>query len=169
MNRKGALLAAVLILAVAGSALADTVYLADGSVLEGSVIGVTAYTLTFRPTGDRARQVALLRVVRLEVAPPAGGEVPLAKEEWIPAMAQARRELGACRASKAGVLMGGLAFLAGGYWLQVQGHTPFGQLVTGIGAVATVLGLVSPAPSCSSALHRVEVLTRLGLAYDWVY
>ena len=71
--------------------------------------------------------------------------------------------------AKQGTIVGGLLFIVGGYWLGSQGHGPFGDLVMGLGAVVTLLGVTSPQPTCDQALHRVEILTRIGLEHGWVY
>lgn len=163
-------LVALAVLILVGSwGLADTVTLIDGSQLEGKLTGVDAYYIYFTSEAGTEGAISLSHVRSLVIDWQADPEPRLGQEEWLSAIAKARRELASCRSAKSGVVLGGLLFIGGGWWLGNLGYGQFGELLMGLGAVATLLGAVAPNPACGTPLHRVEILTRIGLEHGWIY
>jgi len=107
------------LLLTGGVALADTLLMTDGTTVQGELVG-------------------------LEANP----EPRVSYDEWFSAISKTRLKLMNCRRAKQGTIVGGLLFIAGGYWLGSQGHGPFGDLIMGLGAVVTLLGVTSPQPTC---------------------
>jgi hypothetical protein len=153
----------------ASVALADTVTLIDGSQLQGKLTGVDAYHIYFAGEAGGEGAIPLAHVRTIVIDWQADPEPRLGQEEWLAAIAKARRELQGCRTAKSGIFLGGLVFIGGGYWLGTLGYGEFGQLIMSLGAIATLLGAVAPAPTCDPPLHRVEILTRIGLEHGWIY
>lgn len=149
--------------------LCDTLYLADGTRMNGELTWVTAHELGFAPPEGPEKAIPLARVKTIELDWETNPEPRIALDEWLAAISKARRELEGCRAGKSGLVIGGLLFIGGGYWLGTQGYGTFGDLIIGLGAVATLFGIVAPPPSCGPILHRVEILTRIGLEHGWIY
>lgn len=152
-----------------GVAFADTLFLTDGTAIQGELVGVDAFKVRFVPEAGGERAVPLSRVRSVEIDWEGDPEPRVSYEEWVSAMAEARLKLTGCRRAKQGTVVGGLLFIAGGYWLAGQGQEAFGNLVMGLGAVVTLLGVASPQPACAEPLHRVEILTRIGLDHGWIY
>lgn len=169
MVKRIGILVAVLVALLAGAAVADTVTLVDGSRMEGKLTGVDAYHLYFTTAAAGERGVPLSHVRAVEIDWQADPEPRIGQDEWLSAISKVRRELTSCRSAKSGVVLGGLLFIGGGYWLGTLGYGEFGQLLMGLGAIGTLLGVVAPTPTCDLPLHRVELLTRIGLEHGWIY
>jgi len=157
------------LLLTGGVALADTLLMADGTTVQGELVGLDAFHLYFAPEGGGKKGVPLSQVRSISLDWEANPEPRVSHDEWLSAISKARLELANCRRAKQGTIVGGLLFIAGGYWLGSQGHGPFGDLIMGLGAVVTLLGVASPQPTCDQPLHRVEILTKIGLEHGWVY
>jgi hypothetical protein len=150
------------------AAAADTLYLNDGRVLVGELCGVTAYSVTFCVAGDVPRSFLLTEILRVELDFGANPNLRVAEADWRRAMSRARRELTSCRSARYGLILGGLAFMGGGYWLGLQGYEA-GNLLIALGAVGAALGVIAPTPACLVQEARVKPLARIGLAHDWLY
>jgi len=157
------------LLLTGGVVLADTLFMTDGTAVHGELVGLDASHIYFTPEGGVERRVFLSQVRSISLDWGANPEPRVSHDEWLSAVSKTRLELTNCRRAKQGTIVGGLLFIAGGYWLGSQGHGPFGDLVMGLGAVVTLLGVTSPQPTCDQALHRVEILTRIGLEHGWIY
>lgn len=155
--------------AVAAAAAADTLVLTDGSQLQGELVGVDEFYLYFMTSAGVEGAVAISQVRSITLDWTADPEPRIGEGEWLSAIATARRDLEGCRTAKWGVALGGLLFIGGGWWLGNLGYGEFGELLMGLGAVATLLGVVAPPPTCAAPLHRVEILTRIGLEHGWIY
>lgn len=158
-----------LALAVGAGAWADTLILSDGTSLLGELTGVGIERVYFRTWQGQELTLAWERVGQLVIDWEENPEPRLDYEEWLSAIEPVRKELYQCRRSKQGITLGGLLFIAGGWWLITQGHDLFGQLLVGWGAVATLLGIAAPKPACPTLLHRAALLTQIGLAHGWFY
>lgn len=160
---------AALVFGVALGSWADTLILADGTAFVGELVGVDAEELYFLTQEGVELAVAWDRAREVEIDWGLNPEPRLEYAEWLSAIRVARRELSRCRRSKQGLVLGGLLFMAGGWWLTTQNYGLFGELLIGLGAVAGLLGISSPAPSCPPLLHRVALLTEIGLEHGWFY
>ncbi|MCD5409032.1 hypothetical protein LR090_07470 [Candidatus Bipolaricaulota bacterium] len=154
---------------VAVGAAADTLILTDGSQLQGELVGVDEFYLYFTTSDGVEGAVAISHVRSITLDWTANPEPRIGEGEWLSAMAKARHALEGCRSAKWGVVLGGLVFIGGGWWLGNLGYGEFGELLMGLGAVATLLGVVAPSPTCAAPLHRVAILTRIGLEHGWIY
>lgn len=158
----------VVVLVVGVAACADTLYLKTGQSMAGQLCGVTGEAVVWCAAGGIRIKVPLEDVVRVEFSVDPMVSPRLAEREWRKAMGRAQRELISCRAARYGLILGGLAFVAGGYWLGVQGYEAGGVLLA-LGTVAAGLGLISPSPRCPLPESRVKTLTRIGLDHGWLY
>lgn len=156
------------LLAIGVAAVADTVYLKTGQVVTGELCGVSGYSVSVCVGGRFYASFPLADVIRVELDFGANPEPRVKEADWRRAMSQAQRELSACRSARYGLILGGLAFIGGGYWLGSLGYEA-GNLIAALGAVGATLGLIAPPPSCSLQVARVKVLTRIGLDHDWLY
>lgn len=169
MRRAHVLLFLSTLLLTGGIALADTLFMTDGTTIQGELVGLDAFHIYFAPEGGGEKGVPISQVRSISLDLQANPEPRVSYDEWLSAISQTRLKLTNCRRAKQGTIVGGLLFIAGGYWLGSQGHGQFGSLVMGLGAVVTLLGVTSPQPTCDQALHRVEILTRIGLDHGWIY
>lgn len=159
----------VVVLVLAGlPAMADTLHFKDGRALSGELAGIADGGLVFRVDGV-GTVYPFAAVAQVDIDWEGKPEPRVTKAEWQRAMAKAQRALFACRSARYGVTLGGFLFIGGGYWLTLEGYAPFGNLVTAIGTVATMLGIVSPTPNCPAQEAQVKLLARIGLDHDWVY
>ena len=155
--------------AVVVVAAADTLVLTDGSQLQGKLVGVNEFYLYFTGSDGVEGVVPIYHVRSITLDWTTDPEPRIGEGEWLSAIAKARHDLEGCRTAKWGVVLGGLLFIGGGWWLGNLGYGEFGELLMGLGAVATLLGVVAPPPTCASPLHRVEILARIGLEHGWIY
>ncbi len=165
----GLLLAALLAGVLGSPALGDELVLRDGRVVEGTLEALTSEYVKFRTGPRTVLNYPLVLIAEVNFSPRPGRETPLTFTEWTTAMAAARRKLDHCRLSRNALIGGGLLFVAGGQYLSALGDRPLGGLLTGLGAVLTLFGVASPPPQCGPERDRVEVLTRIGLEFGWVY
>jgi hypothetical protein len=157
----------VVLLAIGLVGLGDTLILKSGPTLTGTLVDLDSRALYLRADSGRLVRVDISEVASVELSE---GKPKFPESHWIAAMTKARHELAGCRLVKQGTVLGGLLFVAGGYLLsEVLGHRVFGGVVSGLGAVVSLLGIAMPAPDCSGPLHRVEILARIGLDCGWVY
>ncbi len=161
-----ALLVVVLISSVGW---ADELRLRDGRVVEGTLEGLTPEHVKFRTGPATVVTYPLVWVEEVSFSPRPGRALPVSRAEWERAIAAARRSLDGCRLTRSGLIGGGLLFVAGGQYLMWVGDGPLGGLLTGVGAIVALIGVASPQPACPSQRDRVEVLTRIGLEFGWVY
>lgn len=158
----------VVLILVGVSACADTLHLKGGQTVAGELCGVTADAVVWCAGGGLQVRFPLGDVLRVEFS----GEptvVPRVTEaEWRKAMGRTQRELISCRSARYGLLLGGLAFVAGGYWLGLRGYEA-GNLIMALGAVSAGLGVIAPNPRCPGVEERVKILTRIGLDHGWLY
>ncbi|MCX7749975.1 MAG: hypothetical protein N2320_00080 [Candidatus Bipolaricaulota bacterium] len=157
-----------LLVLVGVSAWADTLYLKSGQKIAGELCGVTADAVAWCAAGGLKVTFLLSDVARVEFSTDPTLVPRLTEAEWRKAMGRAQRELVSCRTARAGLILGGLAFVAGGYWLGVQGHAT-GNVILALGTVAAGLGVVAANPRCPAQEERVKVLTRIGLDHGWLY
>jgi len=155
------------LLAIGAVTAADTLHLKDGRTLIGELCGVTAYSALFCVQG-MVSSFLLTDVARVELDFGANPDPRVTQAAWRRAMSRAQRELTACRSVRFGLILGGLAFMAGGHWLGLEGYEA-GNLVVALGAVGTALGLIAPTPPCLVQEARVKVLARIGLDHGWLY
>lgn len=148
---------------------ADQLHLRDGRVVEGTLEGLTEEHVKFRTGPQVVMTYPLSWVEEVSFSPRAGQALPVSYDEWELAMVAARRSLESCRMTRAGLVAGGLLFVAGGQYLMWMGQGPLGGLLTGVGAIVSLIGMASPPPACSMQRDRVEILTRIGLEFGWVY
>ncbi|MCR4391378.1 MAG: hypothetical protein NUV94_01040 [Candidatus Acetothermia bacterium] len=159
----------VVFLVLAGlPAMADTLHFKDGRALSGELAGIGDAGLVFRVDGV-STVYPFAAVARVDIDWQGNPEPRLTKAKWQRAMAKAQRALFACRSARYGLMLGGFLFMGGGYWLSLEGYGPFGNLLTALGAVATVLGVVAPPSECPAQEAQVKLLARIGLDHDWVY
>lgn len=154
-------------LALGSNALADTLVLTDGEVLQGKLTGLTSTELVFL-TSQGALSFPLAEVGRVEIDWAEDPKPRVEKATWERALAKAQRDLTSCRYVRQGLVLGGLAFVAGGYWLGSLGYGAPAQLISGLGAIGTMLGLISPAPSCEVQAARLRLLLQIGLDHNWL-
>lgn len=158
----------VFVLLVGGSAFADALHLKTGQVVPGELCGVTAGSIHWCPGEGLPLSFPLLDVARVEFSEDPIASPRVAEGEWRKAMRQAQRQLTSCRNARYGLILGGLAFVGGGYWLGVQGYEA-GNFLIALGTVAAGLGVITPTPRCASQEERVKVLARIGLDHGWLY
>lgn len=156
------------VLMVGVSACADTLHLKSGRALVGELCGVTADAVLWCAVGGMKASFALTDVARVEFTADPVVAPRVSQPEWRKAMGSAQRELTSCRSARYGLILGGLAFVGGGYWLGLQGYEA-GNLVIALGAVAAGLGVIAPNPRCLSQEDRVRTLVRIGLDHGWLY
>ncbi len=161
--------ALLLVVLISSGGWADELRLRDGRVVEGTLEGLTAEHVKFRTGAETVVTYPLAWVEEVTFSPRPGRALPVSHAEWEGAMAVARRSLDGCRLTRSGLIGGGLLFVAGGQYLTWVGHGPLGGLLTGMGAIVSLFGVASPPPACSIQRDRVEVLTRIGLEFGWVY
>lgn len=149
-------------------ATADTLYLKNGQAVTGELCGVTSYSVSLCVRGSFYASFPLTEVVRVELDFGANPDPRVKEGDWRRAMSRAQRELTSCRSARYGLILGGLAFVGGGYWLGLQGYEA-GDLIVALGAVGAALGVIAPNPSCPVQEARVKLLARIGLAHDWLY
>ncbi len=162
-------LAALLAGALGLVASGDELVLRDGRVVEGTLEALTPEYVKFRTGPRTVLSYPLAMIAEVSFAPRPGREAPLTYTEWVKAMAAARRSLDHCRLSRNALIGGGLLFVAGGQYLSALGDRPLGGLLTGLGAMVSLIGMASPPPQCVPERDRVEILTRIGLEFGWVY
>lgn len=152
-----------------GVGCADELRLRDGRVVEGTLEGLTSEHVKFRTAPGTVVTYPLVWVEEVTFSPRPAQALPVSYAEWERAMMNARRSLDGCRLTRGGLIGGGLLFIAGGQYLMWAGHGPLGGLLTGMGAIVSLIGAASPPPSCAEQRDRVEILTRIGLEFGWVY
>lgn len=157
-----------LVLMVSVSACADTLHLKGGQKVTGELCGVTAGSLQWCATGGIQASFPLTDVARVEFSADPVVVPRVSEAEWRKAMGSAQRELTSCRSARYGLILGGLAFVGGGYWLGLQGYEA-GNLVIALGVVAVGLGAIAPNPRCPSSEAKVKTLVRIGLDHGWLY
>ncbi|GAB4304832.1 MAG: hypothetical protein Kow0097_02380 [Candidatus Bipolaricaulota bacterium] len=150
------------------STFADTLHLESGQTVEGELCGVTASSIQWCAGEGLALSFALVDVARVEFAGDPMASPRVAEGDWRKAMGQAQRALTSCRTARFGLILGGLAFVGGGYWLGVQGHDA-GRFLIALGTVAAGLGVIAANPRCPTQEERVKVLVRIGLDHGWLY
>lgn len=155
-------------LLVGATACADTLHLKSGQRVAGELCGVTADSVKWCATGGLQVSVPLTEVARVEFSIDPVVVPRLTEAEWRRALGRAQRELTSCRTARYGLILGGLAFMGGGYWLGLQGHE-VGSVVIALGVVATGLGVVAANPRCPAPEERVKTLIRIGLDHGWLY
>ncbi len=155
-------------LLVGVSACADTLHLKSGQSVAGELCGVTAGSVKWCATGGIQASFPLTDVVRVEFSTDPVVVPRVSEAEWRKAMGSAQRELTSCRSARYGLILGGLAFVGGGYWLGLQGYEA-GNLVIALGAVAAGLGVIAPNPRCPTQEGKVRTLVRIGLDHGWLY
>ncbi len=159
----------LLLLALAAiPAAADTLYLRDGRTVDGELCGVTAYSVSFCVRGNFYASFLLTEVARVELDFETNPAPRVRETDWRKAMSRAQRELTSCRSARYGLILGGLAFVAGGHWLRLQGYEA-GDLIAALGAVGAALGVIARNPACPVQEARVKILTWIGLAHGWLY
>ncbi len=165
----GVVLAALLVGALGMVVWGDELVLRDGRVVEGTLEALTSEHVKFRTGPGTVLTYPLVMIVEVSFSPRPGHVAPLTYTEWAKAMAGARRSLDHCRLSRRGLIGGGLLFVAGGQYLSVVGERHLGGLLTGLGAIVSLIGVASPPPQCGPERDRIEILTRIGLEFGWVY
>lgn len=158
----------VLVLVGGATACADTLYLKSGQKISGELCGVTPDAVAWCAAGGLQVKFPLADVARVEFSADPTLVPRVTEAEWRKAMGRAQRDLVSCRTARAGLILGGLAFVAGGYWLGLQGQET-GNVVIALGVVATGLGVIAANPRCPAQEERVKVLTRIGLDHGWLY
>ncbi|HEU67812.1 MAG TPA: hypothetical protein ENN53_01065 [Candidatus Acetothermia bacterium] len=156
------------VLLIGASAFADTLHLKTGQTVAGELCGVTASSIQWCAGEGLPLSFALLDVARVEFDGDPIASPRLTVGEWKKAMGQAQRELTSCRTARLGLILGGLAFVGGGYWLGQQGHEA-GNFLIALGTVAAGLGVIATNPRCPAQEERVKVLVRIGLDHGWLY
>jgi len=159
----------ILVTALGAVVSADVLVLRDGRTVEGSLVAVTAEHIRFRTGPTVVVTYPLSWVREVTFAPRERGEAPVDEGQWLLAMSRARRSLNSCRLSRQGLVAGGLILALGGPLIGSLGHGTTGELMIGLGAALTLIGLAAPPPPCNVQRDRVEVLTRIGLEFGWVY
>lgn len=149
-------------------ALADTLVLSDGTVWTGRVQGLTATHLGFQ-VGGETRWVPLEGVLRLSLDLAMDPKPRVDPRVWSRIFGQAQRELWSCQHFREGLVLAGLIFLGAGQWLASLGHSPFGELLTALGALGLLYGLSSPRPYCQIPAARLRTLLYLGLEQGWLF
>ncbi|HRS13627.1 MAG TPA: hypothetical protein P5259_01310 [Candidatus Bipolaricaulis sp.] len=157
-----------LVLLVGATACADTLHLKSGQKVGGELCGVTADSVAWCATGGLQVRFPLGDVARVEFSVDPLVSPRLEEREWRAAMRSAQRELTSCRSARYGLILGGLTFVGGGYWLGIQGYEA-GNVIIALGAVAAGLGVIAPSPRCPLLEERVKTLTRIGLDHGWLY
>jgi len=157
-----------LVLVVGVSACADILHLKDGQRVTGELHGVTASSLQWRGPGGIPMSFPLTDVARVEFSVDPVVVPRVSEAEWRKAMGSAQRELTSCRSARYGLILGGLAFVGGGYWLGLRGYEA-GNLVIALGVVAAGLGVIAPTPRCPWPEERVKALVRIGLDHGWLF
>ncbi len=166
---RGCVASVLIVLVVSVLGWGDTLTLKDGRVLSGRLTGLTATTLAFRlPTGTQLI-LPLREVARLEMDWVADPTPRVKKADWQRAVDRAQRAFFSCRWSRQGLILGGILFMAGGFWLTEQGYGPLGGVVSALGAMSAVLGIITPAPPCAELEAQLKLLVRIGLDHDWLY
>ncbi|MFN3346707.1 MAG: hypothetical protein ACK42E_02720 [Candidatus Bipolaricaulaceae bacterium] len=160
--------ALVLLVWLGVAALADTLVLSDGTVWTGRVQGLTSTQLGFL-VGGEMRWVPLEAVYRLSLDLARDPKPRVDSRLWSRVFGQAQRELWNCRYFREGLVLAGLAFLGAGQWLASLGYSPFGELLTALGALGLLYGLGAPRPDCSVPAARLRTLLYLGLEHGWLY
>lgn len=150
------------------AALADTLVLSDGTVWSGRVQGLTAAQLGFL-VGGEMRWVPLEAVQRLSLDLVSDPKPRVDPRLWSRIFGQAQRELWNCRYFREGLVLAGLVFLGAGQWLVSLGYSPFGELITALGALGLLYGLGAPRPACQVPAARLRTLLYLGLEHGWLY
>jgi len=158
----------VLVLLVGVAAHADTLYLTNGRQLPGELCGVTAGSVQWCAISGVQASFPLTDVVRVEFGADPTLVPRVTEAEWRRAMGSAQRQLTSCRSARTGLILGGLVFIGGGYWLGLEGHTA-GNFIMAIGTVAAGLGVIAPNPRCPVQEDRARVLARIGLDHGWMY
>jgi len=158
----------VVLFLVSVSACADTLYLKSGQKVAGELCGVTADSVVWCAVGGLKVQFPLGDVARVEFSVDPGAVPRVTESAWRKAMGRAQRELVSCRSARYGLVLGGLVFVAGGYWLGLQGSEA-GNVIMALGAVAAGLGVIAPNPRCPGVEERVKALARIGLDHGWLY
>jgi len=167
--RHWALWVILVVVAVSTIAWADVLVLRDGRTVEGTLVTVTSEHIKFRTAPTVVVTYPLSWVQEVTFAPRERGEVPLDEDQWLVAMSRARRSLSSCKLSRQGLVVGGLVLALSGPVLGSLGHGTTGELMIGLGAAVTLIGLAAPPPACGVQRDRVEVLTRIGLEFGWVF
>lgn len=158
----------VLLVCVGLAAWADTLVLSDGTVLTGRVQGLTPAQLGFL-TPEGLRWIPLEQVQRLSLDLAGDPQPRVDRGLWSRLLGQAQRELWTCRYFREGLVLAGLLFLGAGQWLVSLGHSPFGELLTALGALGVLYGLASPRPDCQIPAARLRTLLYLGLEQGWLF
>jgi len=159
---------AVLAVLVGVTACADTLHLKTGQKVSGELCGVTADSVAWCTVGGLQAKFPLADVARIEFGVDPTVVPRVSEAEWRKAIGRAQRELVSCRSARYGLILGGLAFVGGGYWLGIQGYEA-GNFIIALGAVAAGLGVIAPNPRCPVQEERVKNLTRIGLDHGWLY
>jgi len=150
------------------AALADTLVLVDGTVLEGRVEGVSSTALRFSgATG--LLQIPLEKISRVTLDLAADPKPRVRRADWSRALGQVQRELWNCRNLRQGMVLAGLLFIGFGQWLNALGYEPAGHLVSLLGALGMLWGLSMPQPGCEIPAARLRTLLYLGLEHGWLY
>lgn len=147
---------------------ADTLVLKSGERVTGELCGVTPDAVVWCAAGGVRVVFPLGEVARVEFAADPTVAPRVSEADWRTAMGRAWRQLASCRSARQGLILGGLAFVAGGYWLSSQGYEA-GNIIVALGAVATGLGVIAPNPRCPGPEERVKALVRIGLDHGWLY
>ena len=146
------------------AALADTLVLLDGTVLEGRVEGVSSTALRFS-----GAQIPLEKISRVTLDLAADPKPRVRRADWSRALGQVQRELWNCRNLRQGMVLAGLLFIGFGQWLNAVGYEPAGHLVSLLGALGMLWGLSMPQPGCEIPAARLRTLLYLGLEHGWLY
>lgn len=158
----------LLVLGLSLAAWADTLVLSDGTVLQGRVQGLTSTQIGVLG-GEGLRWVPLEQVQRLSLDLAVDPKPRVDPRLWSRLLGQAQRELWTCRYFREGLVLAGLLFLGAGQWLVGLGHSPFGELLTALGALGVLYGLASPRPDCQIPAARLRTLLYLGLEHGWLF
>lgn len=156
-------------LALAGVvAWADTLVLSDGTTLSGRVQGLVSTSLGF-VSAEGMYWIPLEEIQRVSLDLAADPEPRVDKRLWSKILGQTQRELWSCWYFREGLVLAGLLFIGAGQWLVTLGYSPFGQLLTALGALSVLYGLGAPQPACHIPAARLRTLLYLGLEHGWLF
>lgn len=159
-------LVALAILSIAG--FADTVFLRDGTVLEGRLSGVSTTALLFETDLGR-RSIPLEDVTRISLDFSSDPTPRFSRTTWSRALGQVQREFFNCRYIRHGLVLAGLSLIGFGQWLDILGYNVFGNMLKALGGISILFGLSMPESGCEIPAARLRTLLYIGLEHNWLY